>query len=341
VDARVSFRNEDIAGRCYPAAPRARPGRHALRVMPTTLGRVTHRRAFPLWLLALSLVVAACGSGSPGDSGGAGNDAGSQFNEPFTDVEAYPAIVSSELVVGENRVLIALFDENDAPIGSPEIAMDVQFFDIDESTTEPVSEARADFVWSVKGKLGLWEVNDAVFDSPGRWGARVAIEGEGLDEDRLDVSFVVEKEGTTPPIGAAAPASDTPTADDVAKLSEITSDDDPDPRFYETSIADAIAAHEPFVVVFATPRFCTSQVCGPTLDVVKRVAEDWPKLTFIHVEVYDLSDVSNLEAVPAMAQWGLPSEPWVFVVDSRGKVAAKYEGTVAPSSLNRDLRTLD
>jgi hypothetical protein len=293
-------------------------------------------------LFALSLLAGACGSGSDGgDAGSTPGDDASAFNEPFTDVEAYPAIVSSELVVGENRVLIALFDENDAPIGSPGIEMQVQFFDVEQSTTEPVSQGVGKFLWSVKGKLGLWELDGVRFDSPGRWGARVSIEGEGLDEDGLDVSFMVKKEGTTPEIGAPAPASDTPTADDVDKLSEITSDDDPDPRFYETSIADAINRGEPFVAVFATPRFCTSQVCGPTLDVVKKVAEDWPKTTFIHVEVYDLSDVSNLQAVPAMAQWGLPSEPWVFVVDSKGDVVAKYEGSVAPPSLQADLRALD
>jgi hypothetical protein len=292
-------------------------------------------------LVALSLLLAACGS----DSGGGGSTAPagepSAFNEPFTDVEAYPAIVSSELVVGENRVLVALFDENDAPVGSPGIAMHVQFFDIAESTTEPVYETDADFLWSVKGKLGLWEMNGVRFDSAGKWGARVSIEGEGLDEEGLDVSFMVAKEGTTPALGAAAPASDTPTGDDVKKLSEITSDPHPDPRFYETSIADAVNEGKPFVAVFATPRFCTSQVCGPTLDVVKKVAEDWPKMTFIHVEVYDLDDVSNLQAVPAMAQWGLPSEPWVFVVDSKGEVAAKYEGSVAPKALEADLRALD
>lgn len=291
-------------------------------------------------LAAVSLVAGACGSGDEGSDAAQG-EASSGFDEPFTDVEAYPAIVSSELVVGENRVLIALFDENDAPVGSPGIDMHVEFFDLEESTTEPVMAGDAKFLWSVKGKLGLWELNDVTFDSPGRWGARVSIEGEGLDEDALDLSFMVAKEGRTPEIGAAAPASDTPTADDVDKLSEITSDDDPDPRFYEASIADAINDGKPFVAVFATPRFCTSQVCGPTLDVVKRVAKDWPKMTFIHVEVYDLSDVSNLEAVPAMAQWGLPSEPWVFVVDSKGDVAAKYEGSVAPSALDADLRALD
>jgi hypothetical protein len=301
------------------------------------------RRAISAWLAAAALLGAACGESGSGrgeEGQGAGSEAQSDFNEPFTDVEAYPAIVSSELVVGSNRVLIALFDENDAAIGSPKIDMHAAFYDLQTSTTEPVSEADGRFVWSLKGERGLWEFDDVEFESAGSWGARVSIEGEGLDEDALDTSFEVMEEGVTPALGTPAPASDTPTADDVEKLSAITSDDDPDPRFYETSIADAIADHEPFVAVFATPKYCTSQVCGPTLDVVKDIAKDWPSVTFIHVEVYDLSNPSELEAVPAMAQWQLPSEPWVFVVDSKGDVTAKYEGTVSPRSLQADLREL-
>ncbi|HEY7873511.1 MAG TPA: hypothetical protein VIG64_00150 [Actinomycetota bacterium] len=298
------------------------------------------RKSIVVWAVATALLAGACGGGGETDAGSRPSDDASGFNEPFTDVEAYPAVVSSELVVGSNRVQIALFDENDAPIGSPGIDMHVEFFDLDSSTTEPVSEADGRFVWSIPDERGLWEFNDVEFDSPGSWGARVSVQGKGLDEEGLDTAFEVLREGSSPAIGSAAPASDTPTAADAKDLSEITSDNDPTPRFYETSVADAIAEHEPFVVVFASPKYCTSQVCGPTLDVVEGVAEDWPGMTFIHVEVFDLSDPSKLEPVPAMAQWQLPSEPWVFVVDGEGKVASKYEGTVSPRSLDADLRAL-
>jgi hypothetical protein len=33
--------------------------------------------------------------------------------------------------------------------------------------------------------------------------------------------------------------------------------------------------------------------------------------------------------VPATLEWRLRSEPWIFVVDSRGIVAAKFEGVAA------------
>jgi hypothetical protein len=82
-------------------------------------------------------------------------------------------------------------------------------------------------------------------------------------------------------------------------------------------------------------------VCAPTLDIVKKASPDWPRVEFIHVEVYEnLDEPSNLKAVPAVREWKLPSEPWVFVVDGDGKVAAKFEGTLSPAELDEALNSL-
>ena len=45
----------------------------------------------------------------------------------------------------------------------------------------------------------------------------------------------------------------------------------PDRALLRYSIAESIAARKPFVVVFATPNFCTSRTCGPVVDVVDAV----------------------------------------------------------------------
>ena len=67
---------------------------------------------------------------------------------------------------------------------------------------------------------------------------------------------------TTVGIGQAAPSTTNPTAADVGgDLAMISSDAHPDPAFYQTTVADALAAHKPFVLVFATPAFCTSAQC--------------------------------------------------------------------------------
>ncbi len=194
-------------------------------------------------------------------------------------------------------------------------------------------------LWTIKPVQGLW-VGEATFDRPGEREAVIDVLGGGYDAN-VRTAFEVKKQGTTPEVGEKPPVVDTPTVSDVDELSEITTDSDPDPKFYELSIADALEGRDPAVIVFATPRFCTSQVCVPTLTIVKEVANDFPRVNFVHVEPYDLDKVpENLEPVPVATAWGLPSEPWVFVTNSRGRVVAKYEGSVAANELTELLRSL-
>ena len=293
-------------------------------------------------LLLIPVALAACG-GEGDDPAGSGKSDAAGCVEPFTgafeDVEAYPIFASTEVVVGTNRLLVGILNENDAPIGSPDVDVHIQFFDLTDCPEEPAGEADMKFFYSIPETVGLYRT-EARFDSPGTWGAEVSISGDGVDET-VKASFEVQEESSSPAIGERPPESDTPTADDVKKLSEISTDDDPDPRFYQVSIAEALEAGEPFVVAFATPKFCQTQTCGPTLDIVQSVAKDFSKVTFIHVEPYELpADPSQLEPVKSVLEWGLQSEPWVFVIDGKGEVAAKFEGALAPEELRSALEKL-
>ena len=62
----------------------------------------------------------------------------------------------------------------------------------------------------------------------------------------------------------------------------------PDRSLLRYSVADSLAAHVPFVLVFATPKFCTSRTCGPVVDVVEAVQKRFAGrgIRFIHVEIY-------------------------------------------------------
>jgi hypothetical protein len=279
----------------------------------------------------LGLIVGACGGERSGDELPAPPVA------PTPGQDLFPIVASSEIVVGQNRLLVGLIDNNDAPVRSPKTTLNVSF--IGPGNEEASSEPTMRFLWTIKQVQGLW-VGEATFDTPGQWDAVIDVEGGGYDES-VRTSFDVKPEGTTPAIGMKGPAVDTPTSSDVSDLPEITTDTDPNPRFYKLSIAEAMRSGKPAVIVFATPKFCTSQVCGPTLTIVKRVSEEFPDVNFVHVEPYDLDKVPDkLVPVPAVTAWGLPSEPWVFVTDDRGRVAAKYEGSVAPQELKAFLRGL-
>ncbi len=291
-------------------------------------------------LLALGLtailVATACGSdGAPSDDE-AGEDVGS-FNQSFEGLAAYPLIVNSEIVVGENRILVGILNSEDAPIGSPDIAVTADLYDL-QSGTEKVATMDMTFQWSIEDVTGVY-VGAAEFSHPGKWGAEVSITGEGIDET-VRTSFEVAQSGTTPGLGQKVPASDTLTLGDKP-LKNISTDPHPDKSLYDISVADAVKAGKPFVLVFATPKFCSSAVCGPTLDIVKGVAEDFPNIEFIHVEPYELpADPSSLTTVPSTSEWGLPSEPWVFVVDSKGLLDGKYEGTLSADELRQELSEL-
>jgi hypothetical protein len=142
-------------------------------------------------------------------------------------------------------------------------------------------------------------------------------------------------------VGAKAPRSATPTlASTHGAVSQLTTRVPPDRPLLRYSIAGSLAAHKPFVVTFATPRYCTSRTCGPVVDVVeyvrRRLARD---LNFIHVEVYE----HNRPALGYnrwMRQWGLRSEPWTFLVGRDGRVKAKFEGSVAAVELEAAVRRL-
>lgn len=290
-------------------------------------------------LSTTALLAAACGDGGQPAADDRDKTTGAaSFNRPFTGAEAYPVFVSPETVVGQNRFLVGLLNDEDAPIGSPDIKVHVAFFDLDQSTESPVSETDMDFLWIQKPFRGLYK-QDVRFDSAGKWGAEFTISGDGIDET-LRAGFDVRPGATTPAIGERAPSSDTPTMDDVKDISKISTDNDPARRFYETSVAEALDANESFALIFATPKFCQTATCGPMLDQVKKVARDFPNETFIHVEPYDLDKVPDLQPVKSTREWGLPSEPWVFVVNDKGKVSAKFAGVLTPSELRTALNKL-
>jgi hypothetical protein len=129
----------------------------------------------------------------------------------------------------------------------------------------------------------------------------------------------------TPALGTPAPRSHNLIASDVSDLRHIDTSDPPDPRLHQVRIADAIAQGKPQVIVFATPKFCTSRVCGPVLDIVRLLLPTYgDRVVFTHQEIWQ--DFATQRVLPTVEEWHLPSEPWIFVVDGKGIIRAKFEG---------------
>jgi hypothetical protein len=154
--------------------------------------------------------------------------------------------------------------------------------------------------------------------------------------------LVVQRRSVSPPVGSRAFPSRTPTlASTHGRVAELTTRVPPDRALLHTSIAGALAAHEPFVVIFATPRYCVSRICGPVVDVVDRVRKQYAHtpVGFIHVEIYTDNNPSKGQN-RWVRQWHLPSEPWTFLVGRDGRIKAKFEGSVSVRELGEAIRRL-
>ena len=173
----------------------------------------------------------------------------------------------------------------------------------------------------------------------GAWTAVVTMKVAGKTVAASNQFSVLPKEAT-PTIGAAAPAARTPTLNDVGGDGAKISTAQPlDTTLLNDSIPDLLAAKRPFVVAFATPRFCTSRICGPIVDIVKNVQRDLQgtDMAFVHAEIFTDLDPSK-GAAPWVLAWALPTEPWVFVVNAQGVITAKFEGAVTQSELEAAAR---
>lgn len=150
----------------------------------------------------------------------------------------------------------------------------------------------------------------------------------------------VQAASQSPAVGAKAVPSRTPTiASTHGDFAELTTRTPPDKGLLRYSVAGSIAAHKPFVVVFATPKFCTSRTCGPVVDVVDAVRRRFrhTAVRFIHVEVYRRNN-PTLGLNVFMRRWRLPGEPWTFLVGADGRIKAKFAGPLSVGELAAALR---
>ncbi|MBI2912638.1 MAG: hypothetical protein HYY03_01815 [Chloroflexi bacterium] len=287
-------------------------------------------------MLFVLAVLAACG-GSSGPSV-------PEFPRviPLGSGDVSPQIVNHTLAVGDNRFSLGLLDKNSDPIlGAP---VHLRFFDLHDDQPVLKSEVDPRFVpvelsfidessggqKRVVGENGVY-VAPVSFDRAGRWGLEASVTRDGRQLEPALFQFDVQEKTPEPAIGDPAPASRQLTTKDVADVAEIDSSYPLRPQMHDITVADALAAGKPIVLAFATPAFCESRTCGPVMDTVMDPLYQKYKdqAVFIHIEPYQLQELRagiDRIPVPATEEWGLQTEPWVFVIDRQGMIAAKFEG---------------
>jgi hypothetical protein len=172
------------------------------------------------------------------------------------------------------------------------------------------------------------------FPSEGEWLiAALVKEGEKTTAALLPRAVVGEFTAV-PRVGQRAPSIHTPTPASVGgDLSKITTRIPPDTQ-NRVDYAAALGK-EPIVLLFATPQFCQSRVCGPVVDVAEQVKQLYgDKAAFIHMEIYNENNPSR-GVRPQVRAFHLPSEPWLFAIDRQGTIHSAIEGAFGVAALTR------
>ena len=249
---------------------------------------------------------------------------------------------------GGNRVSFGLVDRDYMPVRPESVELRAVYYEPGAPTGQVRHRMAAEFLeWPPEGRRGVFvaqvefdQAGTATGDTSGIWELHATFDYP--EEEALTIGTVVSvaSEHRVPFIGDPAPPSNTPTAATVENLHTISSSPEPDPALYQLSVAEAVEDGKPAVITFATPAFCVSATCGPQVSDLSELAHAYQgQVNFVHVEVYrdphliEPADPSR-ELVPAVAEWGLVSEPWTFVVGSDGTIGARFEQYVPPAPWN-------
>ena len=177
-------------------------------------------------------------------------------------------------------------------------------------------------------------VTELDFPTEGEWRIAALIKEGNEMTGALLSSAVVGEFTRVPRVGEKAPLIHTPTAEDVdGDLSQVTTRVPPDTQS-QVDFADVLGK-KPIVLLFATPQFCQSRVCGPVVDVAEQVKETGDyDAAFIHMEIFNDND-PNKDVRPQVRAYRLPIEPFLFVIDRQGTIRTALDGPFGPERLTR------
>lgn len=149
--------------------------------------------------------------------------------------------------------------------------------------------------------------------------------------------IAVARSSPIPAVGQRAPdiATDT-TASVGGKLSLLTTRTPPE-SMHSVSLRQVLGKR-PVALLFSTPQYCVSRVCGPVTDVTVALQHRFGhRIAFIHQEVYAENQPSHgLRA--QMKAFHLQTEPWLFAINRRGIIVARLEGAFGTTELAAALR---
>jgi hypothetical protein len=270
----------------------------------------------------MALLLSACGASAASSAPTTGQSGG----------QLQAQVVASELVVGQQqRVPVGILDQN-TPVNDATVHVRAYLL----QGTTGVFKAESDAPFKGEGLQGAGAyVAHLDLTTAGNWGLDIIAARPNGQHATIRLAtyadgrpLAVVTNPVVPAVGQPAPPSLSPTTAGVADTTTIDSGRPPD-DMHQLSIAQAIQQHRPTLVVFASPAFCTSRICGPEVKVVQSLEPAYrDRLTFIHVEIYRdfVPDPAKRQLAQTVVDWRLQTEPWIFLIDSKGIIQTRFEG---------------
>ena len=164
---------------------------------------------------------------------------------------------------------------------------------------------------------------DIELPGPGRWLLLVVVRS---GEELLGAAATVtaRRDSPVPAVGEDAPRVHTPTPASVGgDVSQIDTRVPPD-RLHD-DLADVIG-RRPVALLFATPALCRSRVCGPVVDEAVQLRPPMATESRSSTTRCTSTTTRRRGCARSCGRTGSTSEPWLFVIDRDGRVAARLEG---------------
>ena len=285
-------------------------------------------------IIVLTLLLVTC----------SGNDRAVVDNNHISPQDIFLFVNFSDVSPGENRLPFALrlSDGGKIAVAPDRVTLTYALRDSGVTRTAPPAVFRE---WPVGG--GVFTTT-GTYDKAGIWDFNVTVQNPDGTMSTASATRLVKDVASTPAIGSPAPLVSTKTGSSSEELLHITSDVNPIPEMYGISLDEAVALGKPVMVTFSTPAWCTTKTCGPQVSTVDQVRQNHiGEASFIHVELFDNPEEMRKSGdpqvgveSPAIEPWNLPSEPWTFIIDEQGLIAAKFEAYTTVDELEAALVTV-
>lgn len=241
-------------------------------------------------------------------------------------------IASSDVTAADNRVALTFWDGPDRFTDGQSVKVSIYLVDAEGKAGDKLWEG--DATPYVMSDVQYW-VAYPEFSIAGNYGIQTFMTTTDNQNFENRALLAVKEDAEAPATGEAVPATDTLTLDDVNSVEELSSAGPYVEDFYRVNIEEATQNGKVSVISFATPGHCTSALCSPVLLTMSQVHDSMADadMNWLHIEIWRDFEREYLD--PAVTDWKLPSEPWVFVLKADGTVGARLDGPVSVEELEK------